>query len=102
MSAMFQHFFSTKSSISATQVTSQSEYRGNYWVKPKSSRHNNSTNSGGAKFYTLFDSKLIEKCESKSKTTNNTNASNMELIMKNCQILNKKPKSFKDPFKDLF
>jgi hypothetical protein len=107
---MFRHFFNTKSFIAATSTTSSngsagSESRGNYGVKAKggsnSSNNNNATNSG-QKFYTLFDSKLMEKCESKSKTTNNAYASNMELIMKNCRILNKKTKSFKDRFKDLF
>lgn len=46
-------------------------------------------------FYDLFDARLLEKSENKTKSTQN-----MENIMKNCRIINKKAKTFKDRFKE--
>lgn len=45
--------------------------------------------------YALFDARLLEKAENRTKT-----AQNIETIMKNCKIINKKAKTFKDRFKD--
>lgn len=46
-------------------------------------------------FYDLFDSRLL-KNENQSSSTQQ----NMEMIMKNCKVINKKTKTFKDRFKD--
>lgn len=48
-------------------------------------------------FYDLFDARVLEKSE--NRTTESTQQ-NMETIMKNCKIINKKAKTFKDRFKD--
>jgi hypothetical protein len=99
--SMFRHFLNTKSFIAASSTTSSGpDSRMNNTSNHKQNKGNNNNNQNH-KFYTLFDSKLIEKSENKTKTTH-TYANNMELIMKNCRILNKKTKSFKDRFKDLF
>lgn len=47
------------------------------------------------KFYDLFDSRIL-KSENESAATQH----NMEMIMKNCRVINKKAKTFKDRFKD--
>lgn len=46
-------------------------------------------------FYDLFDSRIL-KNEHESTSTQQ----NMEIIMKNCKVINKKGKTFKDRFKD--
>lgn len=49
------------------------------------------------KFYDLFDSRIL-KSENESSSTQQQN---MEMIMKNCKVINKKAnKTFKDRFKD--
>lgn len=48
-----------------------------------------------SKFYDLFDSRIL-KSEHESSSTQQ----NMEMIMKNCRVINKKAKTFKDRFKD--
>lgn len=53
---------------------------------------NNSIN-----FYDLFDARVLEKSENRTTTTTQQN---METIMKNCRIINKKAKTFKDRFRD--
>lgn len=50
---------------------------------------------GESKFYDLFDSRIM-KNENESHSTQQ----NMEMIMKNCKVINKKGKTFKDRFKD--
>lgn len=47
------------------------------------------------KFYDLFDSRIL-KSENRSAATQQ----NMETIMKNCRIINKKAKTLKNRFKD--
>lgn len=47
------------------------------------------------KFYDLFDSRIL-----KNENESNTTQQNMEMIMKNCKVINKKTKTFKDRFKD--
>lgn len=47
-----------------------------------------------SKFYDLFDSRVL-----KSEKDSNTTQHNMEMIMKNCRVINKK-KTFKARFKD--
>lgn len=49
---------------------------------------------GDATAYALFDARLLEKSESKKSNQN------LEMIMKNCKIINKKAKTFKDRFRD--
>lgn len=44
--------------------------------------------------YDLFDARLLEKSENKTKPTQN-----MENIMKNCRLINKKARTFKERFK---
>lgn len=56
----------------------------------------NDADSNDSNYYDLFDSKLLETGENRSKT-----AQNMENIMKNCKIINRKAKTFKDRFKEL-
>lgn len=51
----------------------------------------------GQSYYTLFDAKLLEKAENKSKTDQS-----IENIMKNCKLINKKAKTFKERFKHFF
>lgn len=48
-----------------------------------------------SKFYDLFDSRVL-----KSENESNATQQNMEMIMKNCRVINKKAKTFKDRFKD--
>ncbi|XP_031632575.1 uncharacterized protein LOC116346580 [Contarinia nasturtii] len=50
---------------------------------------------GASKFYDLFDSRIM-KNENESHSTQQ----NMEMIMKNCKVINKKGKTFKDRFRD--
>lgn len=50
-----------------------------------------------ANYYDLFDAKLLEKAENKSKTDQS-----IENIMKNCKLINKKTKTFKERFKHFF
>lgn len=60
--------------------------------------NNNALNTswmGESKFYDLFDSRIL-KSENESSSTQQ----NMEIIMKNCKVINKKAKTFKDRFKD--
>lgn len=45
--------------------------------------------------YDLFDARLLEKSENKTKATQN-----MENIMRNCRIINKKTKTFKERLRD--
>lgn len=45
--------------------------------------------------YALFDARLLEKSENKTKVDDN-----IEIIMKNSKIINKKTKTFKDRFKE--
>lgn len=47
-------------------------------------------------YYDLFDTKLLEAGDDKLKTTQN-----VENIMKNCRIINRKAKTFKDRLKEL-
>lgn len=67
---------------------------------------NSSSNSGGGgsgawaaetKFYDLFDSRIMK---SENESTSSSTQQNMELIMKNCKVINKKGKTFKDRFKE--
>lgn len=51
---------------------------------------------GNATAYALFDARMLEKSE--SKKTNQA----MEIIIKNSKIINKKAKTFKDRFKNIF
>lgn len=46
--------------------------------------------------YDLFDARLLEKSENKTKATQN-----MENIMRNCRIINKKTKTFKERLRQL-
>lgn len=48
-------------------------------------------------YYALFDAKLLEKAENKSKTDQS-----IENVMKNCKLINKKAKTFKERFKHFF
>lgn len=48
-----------------------------------------------ANHYALFDARLLEKSENKTKVDDN-----IETIMKNSKIINKKAKTFKDRFKE--
>lgn len=50
-----------------------------------------------ARYYELFDAKLLEKAENKNKTDQS-----IENIMKNCKLINKKAKTFKERFKQFF
>lgn len=45
--------------------------------------------------YALFDARLLEKSENKTRVDDN-----IEIIMKNSKIINKKTKTFKDRFKE--
>lgn len=70
-------------------------------------RDNSSSNSSGSgsgsgwsaesKFYDLFESRILK---SKNESTSASTQQNMELIMKNCKVINKKAKTFKDRFKE--
>lgn len=71
--AMFRHFMNTKYS------TDVSYDECNY-----DSSH-----------YALFDARLLEKSENKTNVDDN-----IEIIMKNSKIINKKAKTFKDRFKE--
>lgn len=66
--AMFRHFVNTKYVDDATRLDPN--------------------------FYALFDARLIEKSENKSKPNHN-----IEMIMRNCKIINRKAKTIKDRFK---
>lgn len=48
------------------------------------------------KFYDLFDSRILKSENESSSSTQQ----NMEIIMKNCKVINKKAKTFKDRFKE--
>lgn len=76
--SMFRHFvhqkFSEPDPIAASNTTS--------WMAESN-------------FYDLFDSRIL-KNENESSSTQQ----NMEMIMKNCKVINKKTKTFKDRFKD--
>lgn len=51
--------------------------------------------SGDSYDYALFDARLLEKSENKTNIDDN-----IEIIMKNSKIINKKAKTFKDRFKE--
>lgn len=74
--AMFRHFINSK-------------YPPNNCTKQNDLESLNDSN-----YYDLFDARLLERSENKSKSTEN-----MDVIMKNCRIINKKAKTFKDRFK---
>lgn len=68
-----------------------------YFVHQKFTQNADGTNasSSESKFYDLFDLRIL-KSENESSSTQQ----NMEIIMKNCKVINKKAKTFKDRFKD--
>lgn len=85
--AMFRHFVHQK--YSTVQ-------------RDSGSGSSNSGAGGGAwaaetKFYDLFDSRIMK---SENESTSSSTQQNMELIMKNCKVINKKAKTFKDRFKE--
>lgn len=86
--AMFRHFVHQK--YNAIQRASGG-----------SSSSGGSVGSGAwaaeTKFYDLFDSRIMK---SKNESTSSSTQQNMELIMKNCKVINKKAKTFKDRFKE--
>lgn len=53
------------------------------------------SDSCDANHYALFDARLLEKSENKTKVDDN-----IETIMKNSKIINKKAKTFKDRLKE--
>lgn len=55
-----------------------------------------SNQSSDQHYYDLFDTKLLETGQNRLK-----NAQNVENIMKNCRIINRKAKTFKDRLKEL-
>lgn len=69
--AMFRHFMNTKYSL------------------------DNASECGDSNHYALFDARVLEKSENKTKVDDN-----IEIIMKNSKIINKKAKTFKDRFKE--
>lgn len=54
-----------------------------------------STEGCDVNHYALFDARLLEKSENKTNVDDN-----IEIIMKNSKIINKKGKTFKDRFKE--
>ncbi|KAJ6644036.1 DENN domain-containing protein 2C [Pseudolycoriella hygida] len=55
----------------------------------------NASDSYDSNHYALFDARLLEKSENKTRVDDN-----IETIMKNSKIINKKTKTFKDRFKE--
>lgn len=51
-------------------------------------------------YYTVFDAKLLEKAESSSNKSKTDHS--IENVMKNCKLINKKAKTFKERFRQLF
>lgn len=68
--SMFRHFLNTKYSLDVSECCDSNHYA-------------------------LFDARLLEKSENKTKVDDN-----IEIIMKNSKIINKKAKTFKDRFKE--
>lgn len=71
-----------------------------HFVNQKFTQHENanafSTSwTADSNFYDLFDSRIL-----KSENESSSSQQNMEMIMKNCKVINKKAKTFKDRFKD--
>lgn len=59
-------------------------------------RNDEDATSNNSTFYDLFDARVLEKSQMKSKSTQQ----NMENIMKNCRIINGKAKTFKERFRN--
>lgn len=72
-----------------------------HFVHQKYTKHENSGTDrmpswiADSNFYDLFDSRIW-----KNENESNSTQQNMEMIMKNCKVINKKGKTFKDRFKD--
>ena len=81
---MFRHFINCKFQPSDSTSTSGGRSSGN---------GNGSLTDDG--YYDLFDARSLEKSENKTKTNQN-----IENLMKNCRIINKKAKTIKERFKD--
>lgn len=62
-----------------------------HFIGEKFNKNENNTSSS---FFDLFDASVMEKQQNKPQL-------NMEIIMKNSRIINKKGKTFKERFKDL-
>ncbi len=74
---MFRHFMNTK------------------YLPDVSSSSSSSSACCETNHYALFDARLLEKSENKTNVDDN-----IETIMKNSKIINKKTKTFKDRFKE--
>lgn len=83
--AMFRHFVHQKYTQSDSSSSGGSSSSNGVWMAE-------------TKFYDLFDSRIL-KSEHESASSSSTQQ-NMEMIMKNCKVINKKAKTFKDRFKD--
>lgn len=83
--AMFRHFVHQKYNIQRdnSSTSSSGGDAGGVWL-------------GETKFYDLFDSRILKSENESSASTQQ----NMEIIMKNCKVINKKAKTFKDRFKE--
>lgn len=66
-----------------------------HFIAHKYQAANDLATSQTANMYDLFDARLLEKSKNKTKSTQN-----MENIMRNCRIINKKAKTFKDRIKE--
>lgn len=85
--AMFRHFvhqkYTTRSDSSSSSSSGGGGGSGGAWLAE-------------TKFYDLFDSRILKSENESSASTQQ----NMEIIMKNCKVINRKAKTFKDRFKE--
>lgn len=65
------------------------------FIHDKYSKNNSDEHSH---FYDLFDARIFQKDQSKAQSQQQ----NMEMLVKNSRIINKKGTTFKERFKDLF